>query len=234
MDLGPLNIAQLTPVPGFYPYPSSPGFKGVTEAEGSNRLLPAVAVDYVKMGDAFRRDRSQDLLFAEGYRPDGVGQWRWDEYQAGGNLSAPVGFSNHRDGTTVDLRNGIGFGPGNENFDWMFAHGATFGFYNDVASEDWHWHHPSILSVTGNISGAGTGTQTPIGPAVDVCIMKVSSKTKGKPANAFLVNINTFQALHLNGQQLKYWKDRGVDYFPDIQPYTVLAGFTRVKGAGAL
>jgi hypothetical protein len=58
----------------------------------------------------------------------------WAIYQAGGNLAAFPGTSEHGCGRAVDLKSSWMWA-------WMWAHGAAFGWKKTEAfSEPWHWN----------------------------------------------------------------------------------------------
>ncbi|MFO0633883.1 MAG: M15 family metallopeptidase [Nannocystaceae bacterium] len=50
------------------------------------------------------------------------------------NLAAQPGYSNHQSGHALDLNTSD---PG--VYDWLDAHGESYGFSRTVPSEDWHW-----------------------------------------------------------------------------------------------
>ncbi len=52
------------------------------------------------------------------------------------NLAAVPGYSNHQSGHALDLNTG---GWSTANYNWLVAHGPTYGFTRTVASEHWHW-----------------------------------------------------------------------------------------------
>lgn len=51
-----------------------------------------------------------------------------------GNPAAPPGYSNHQNGTAVDINRHL---PG--AYDWMDQNAARFGFEETVPGEPWHW-----------------------------------------------------------------------------------------------
>lgn len=59
---------------------------------------------------------------------------KWDNYQAGGNLAAQPGTSNHGWAVAVDLG-----GLTSSVLGWLRNNARRFGYINDVPSEDWHW-----------------------------------------------------------------------------------------------
>jgi len=62
-------------------------------------------------------------------------QWeKWANYQAGGNLAAYPGTSNHGWAVSVDFT-----GLTTEVISWLKANAKRFGYVNDVPTEDWHY-----------------------------------------------------------------------------------------------
>ena len=55
-----------------------------------------------------------------------------------GPQTAPPGWSNHQQGTTVDLDTGAPAGT-NSTYAWMQRRGWEFGFQRTVSSEPWHY-----------------------------------------------------------------------------------------------
>lgn len=63
----------------------------------------------------------------------------YQRYVAGiGNLAARPGYSNHQQGLSVDIAQ-IGTDRNSARYRFLQEVGEAFGFYNDVASEPWHW-----------------------------------------------------------------------------------------------
>lgn len=75
------------------------------------------------------------------YRTYAEQQQTWATYQAGGNLAAYPGTSNHGWGLAVDI-------PNAWEQDWMRAHGAHFGWEKTEAfSEPWHFTYvPGVFT----------------------------------------------------------------------------------------
>jgi hypothetical protein len=64
----------------------------------------------------------------------------WGDYQAGGNLAAYPGTSNHGWGVAIDCPNGW-------EQEWLASHGAKFGWKKTEAfSEAWHWNYVGGVS----------------------------------------------------------------------------------------
>lgn len=68
------------------------------------------------------------------YRTYAEQEETWAIYQAGGNLAAVPGTSNHGWGLAIDC-------PNSWEQSWLSAHGAAYGFRKTEAfSEPWHWN----------------------------------------------------------------------------------------------
>lgn len=78
------------------------------------------------------------IRVASGFRTMAQQQYFWNCYINKncnqGNLAARPGYSNHQSGHAVDLNTHV---PA--VFNWLNAHGATYGFRRTVPSEIWHW-----------------------------------------------------------------------------------------------
>lgn len=57
-----------------------------------------------------------------------------------GNVAARPGFSNHQDGTAVDIDTQKGT---NAAYKWLVVNAGKYGFISDVPGEPWHWHWKS-------------------------------------------------------------------------------------------
>ncbi len=79
-----------------------------------------------------------DIHINSGFRTMAEQEYFWMCYQCGccnnGNLAAQPGYSNHQSGHALDLNASA---PGVYN--WLVAHGGSFGFSATVPSENWHW-----------------------------------------------------------------------------------------------
>jgi hypothetical protein len=68
------------------------------------------------------------------YRTYAEQEETWRIYRAGGNLAAPVGYSNHGLGVAIDC-------PNAWEQEWLREHGAAYGWEKTEAfSEPWHWN----------------------------------------------------------------------------------------------
>jgi TP901 family phage tail tape measure protein len=77
------------------------------------------------------------LSLTEGYRDLAAQQYRWALYQAGGNLAARPGTSNHGNGLAADI------GTGGQS--WLAKNGPTYGWYPTGLGfrqrEPWHFDY---------------------------------------------------------------------------------------------
>jgi len=90
------------------------------------------------------------------------------------NVAAAPGYSNHQSGLALDLNTSEG-----SVYDWLSAHGGTYGFARTVASERWHWEY----------QGGSPGT----GPCVPSCDRSAGPFTfscDGPQPNQRCVNVN--------------------------------------------
>ena len=89
------------------------------------RMKAAAAANgvHLKLNSGFRTMQEQQTLY--------------QMYLAGtGNLAAHPGHSNHQNGIALDIDV-----AGQAAYDWMHAHGPSFGFERTVPSEPWHWEY---------------------------------------------------------------------------------------------
>ncbi|HET9672544.1 MAG TPA: M15 family metallopeptidase [Actinomycetota bacterium] len=75
-----------------------------------------------------------DLTISLSYRTLEKQLEKWENFQAGGNLAAFPGTSNHGWAVAGDMRWGRAV-----SLAWLQANAARFGFVNDVPSENWHY-----------------------------------------------------------------------------------------------
>lgn len=73
------------------------------------------------------------LTIAYSYRTYAKQQEKWANYQAGGNLAATPGTSNHGWAVAFDMRWGT-----DAALKWLHANARRFGFIFDVSGENWH------------------------------------------------------------------------------------------------
>lgn len=54
--------------------------------------------------------------------------------------AAKPGYSNHQNGTAVDINRAEVTNAAGDTLDsWLAAHAADYGFHRELASEPWHW-----------------------------------------------------------------------------------------------
>ena len=75
-----------------------------------------------------------ELRVIYSYRTFAKQQEKWDNYQAGGNLAASPGTSNHGWAVACDMG-----GLTSRALSFLRNNARRFGYVNDVPSEDWHW-----------------------------------------------------------------------------------------------
>lgn len=75
-----------------------------------------------------------DLAVSLSYRTLAKQQEKWANFQAGGNLAAVPGTSNHGWAVAADMRWGRLV-----TLAWLQANAPRYGFINDVPSENWHY-----------------------------------------------------------------------------------------------
>lgn len=54
-------------------------------------------------------------------------------------IAAKPGYSNHQDGTAIDIGNVGGYSS--SAYAWLKANAVQYGFVDDVRNEYWHWHY---------------------------------------------------------------------------------------------
>lgn len=104
-------------------------------------VAEAVANAFLVMREA-AKSAGINLIIDSGFRTMEEQQALYAAYQAGtGNLAAKPGYSNHQNGTAIDIRvNGSFTSP---EYLWLKANAADYGFVNTGATfsqpEPWHW-----------------------------------------------------------------------------------------------
>lgn len=125
---GKLPANALAPISQFSPGP------GVNAAGGYLRIAAARA--WTVMESAYKAATGGVIRLTEGYRDLAGQQYRWNLYQHGGNLAAPVGTSVHGLGNAADVANGRS---------WLAANGPQFGWYPTGLGfkqrEPWHFEY---------------------------------------------------------------------------------------------
>ncbi|MCU1617784.1 MAG: hypothetical protein JWO98_5324 [Frankiales bacterium] len=162
---GAYDPATLVVAPGFVPYPAAANFMPVSHATLSDLTMPGVLNDLMQLRLAFAAHFGTELTYAEAYRTLYVQTVRKAEQAKGGSLAAIPGTSNHGEGgRAFDFRNTIGT-AGSATSNWMIANAPRFGFFRDVPSEYWHYHHPSTTPVTPTyVAPASEGAPAPLIP----------------------------------------------------------------------
>ena len=112
------------------------------DLRGPAMMHPEAAWNYQRMRKAARED-GVTLAISYSYRTYDKQVEKYADYQAGGNLAAKPGTSNHGWATALDL-NIPHYPAANTNpaFKWLKENARRFGFHNnDAPSEPWHWDY---------------------------------------------------------------------------------------------
>lgn len=153
-------------------------FKMVEPAAGAMRaMVTAAAGDGVELSatGTWRTYDEQKNLFLSRYVGHDTGEeaktwegrtyWRLPDVAS----AATPGTSNHGVGLAVDLSDSPTVPIGAASLRWLSEHGPSFGFWNTVRSETWHWTYclgddvPSAVRAAGGASPApepASGTTT--------------------------------------------------------------------------
>jgi hypothetical protein len=132
------------------------GIRNFTMVEPAARacraMIAAAAADGVRLDatGTYRSYEQQEQLFTQRYSKRSIAgakskKWNGATYwqRPGVAMAATPGKSNHGLGVTADLaQRGAGGqieGVGPATLAWLAAHGPSFGFWNSVKSEAWHW-----------------------------------------------------------------------------------------------
>lgn len=102
-----------------------------------------VAQAFLAMREA-AKSSGIDLVLTSGFRTMEEQQRLWEAYQSGsGNLAARPGYSNHQDGTAIDIKVWSSFQS--PEYLWLAANARDFGFVNTGKNfsqpEPWHWEY---------------------------------------------------------------------------------------------
>ncbi len=100
---------------------------------------------YLRLRDAAAQGRLE-LAIRSGFRTFQKQAELYRLYQAGGNLAAVPGRSNHQHGQAFDL-NTSGF-DGTPMYDWLKRNAPGLGFVRTVNGEHWHWEYLPDLAAT--------------------------------------------------------------------------------------
>jgi hypothetical protein len=155
-------------------------------ARAAKAMVTAAAKDGVALGasDSYRPYAVQEREFKSRYssKPiagrktktwNGVTYWQKPKTA----MAATPGTSNHGWGVALDLAQGDG-NPADpkslwlnaKSLNWLAKNGPTFGFWNSVKSEAWHWAYfpgddipPAVLEMerTGQVATTTTSTPPP-------------------------------------------------------------------------
>ena len=106
------------------------------------------ALDFLRMAAAIKRDLGVDIipLINRAFATNAQQKRLYDLFKAGkGNRAARPRYSNHQDGTAVDLDRGrydkTDDGVPNGILDlWFDEHLHEYNFVRDVGGEPWHLH----------------------------------------------------------------------------------------------
>ncbi|MEX2423956.1 MAG: D-alanyl-D-alanine carboxypeptidase family protein [Acidimicrobiia bacterium] len=106
---------------------------------GQARLLEPAAQAWEAMRSAAARD-GVDLRVIDTYRSYETQAHAHEAYLAGKKPAnvLPPGKSEHGNGLAIDVSNGRLVGPGDREWDWLNAHGESFGWH-PISNESWHW-----------------------------------------------------------------------------------------------
>lgn len=147
-------------------------FKMVPPAAGAMRAMVAAAAgDGVTLSatGTWRSYERQEQMFLERYVTHPTsgrskvweGRTYWKRPDVAG--AATPGTSNHGLGLAVDLSDSPTIPIGRGRLDWLSRHGPSFGFWNTVRSEVWHWTY-----CLGDEAPAGIDVGTRTGPVDDI------------------------------------------------------------------
>jgi hypothetical protein len=121
---GQIALSELAPI--------SPQFFD-TDLNGPAMMHPEAAAAASAMFAAARADGITELRVVYSYRTLATQKIKWANFQAGGNLAAIPGTSNHGWAVALDLG-----GLTDRALAWLRNNMRRFGFINDVSSENWH------------------------------------------------------------------------------------------------
>ena len=97
-------------------------------------MHPEAAAAMSTMLQAAAEKGFPDLAVSLSYRTFAKQEEKWANFQAGGNLAARPGTSNHGWAVAADMRWGRLV-----TLAWLQVNAPTYGFINDVPSENWHY-----------------------------------------------------------------------------------------------
>lgn len=87
----------------------------------------------VQLNSGFRAN--DDIQMPDGSIKQGQ-KSLYQQYLNGGNLAAKPGYSNHQNGSAIDINV-----TNTNTYQWLVQNAIKFGFIRGVASERWHWEY---------------------------------------------------------------------------------------------
>ncbi len=102
---------------------------------GEGQKLTEPAAKHFRRMDAAARAYGVDLRVNSGYRTVSEQAYYYQRHLNGGPPAARPGSSTHGWGLSVDLD--VKNEP--RASEWLRKNGASYGFFNDVTTEPWHW-----------------------------------------------------------------------------------------------
>jgi len=121
------------------------GAKVLIAIVGTGGQLQKIAMEtfepYLRLMEAAKKN-NLTISITSGFRTFGKQERLyegWRNGEAGFNLAAKPGRSNHQNGIAFDL-NTIGF-DGTKLYDWLKNNAPRFGFIRTVNKEHWHWEY---------------------------------------------------------------------------------------------
>lgn len=197
----------------------------------TKRVTHATLVDLAAMNTAFRAEFGRDLPVNEGYRDyatqvDYKARTKlptWDpRYLAS---AATPGTSVHGLGEAIDFGRLGGFDS--EEYAWLAANAARFGFYQPAQyreggshPEFWHWEHPSDTPVTQHAAPAAEEDDMPYSPEELKDLMRTVRDEKGGDTHSALVKLGRLDPQVVlfrtaDGRRGVAWPGRGYAIAPD-------------------
>ncbi len=116
----------------------------VDKALEIERIAASTVEPYLKMANAANTDNVQ-IAINSGFRSYPEQKLLWDGFNRhlpGFNTAAKPGFSKHENGVAFDIA--VAGASGSPVYDWLKAHGTSFGFLRTVSGEPWHWEYDPV------------------------------------------------------------------------------------------
>lgn len=98
-------------------------------------LEPESAQLFLAMNAAYKAETGKDLPVTTAFRSMEYQQRLYD--RLGPGLASKPGWSNHQQGTAVDIA--VQSSWDSPTAKWLIANASKFGFYGKVKKEPWHW-----------------------------------------------------------------------------------------------